>query len=151
VIWKGEWAGYIHLAHGRYGNSVRVERHGQHIVQIGHESFGDYVESYCIESGNSVAKWQKRAGWSSQGLNGCFWDPWLKKYSIGDRVTGEVVGLSAAVGVLIELEFGIIGLIAQSNASGSMEIGDEVEVVILEISKEKFAEVSLGMNMSVAG
>ena len=82
-------------------------------------------------------------------------DPWVAaadKYEINARVHGRVVSLTD-YGAFVELETGIEGLIHVSEMSWSkrvkhpskcVQIGDEVEVVVLAIDSEA-RRISLGM------
>jgi small subunit ribosomal protein S1 len=82
-------------------------------------------------------------------------DPWLKvdeKYPIGARVKGKVVGV-VEYGAFVELEPGLEGLLHVSemtwdkkmkNPSKLVAKGDMVELLVLDIDKEK-KRISLGM------
>jgi small subunit ribosomal protein S1 len=82
-------------------------------------------------------------------------DPWLEagqKYSIGAKTKGKVVSL-ADYGAFIELEGGVEGLIHVSEMSWSkrvrhpskvVNIGDEVEVVVLSVDLEN-RRIGLGL------
>ncbi len=82
-------------------------------------------------------------------------DPWLRveeKYPIGAHIKGEVVNITN-YGAFVKLEPGVEGLVHISEMSWTRRInhpsemvsaGDSVEVVVLEINKEK-KEISLGM------
>lgn len=81
--------------------------------------------------------------------------PWVdveKKYPVGNKVTGRVVNI-LSYGAFVKLEDGIEGLVHVSEMSWTkrvnhpselVAIGDIVEVVVLDINKEK-EEISLGM------
>lgn len=81
--------------------------------------------------------------------------PWVdveEKYPVGNKVTGRVVNI-LSYGAFIKLEDGIEGLVHISEMSWTkrlnhpselVAIGDIVEVVILDINKER-EEISLGM------
>src|SRR5262245_53020376 len=81
--------------------------------------------------------------------------PWAevdKKYPIGSRHTGEVVNVMS-YGAFVKLEAGIEGLVHISEMSWTkrinhpselVAIGDQIEVQVLNINKEK-QEISLGM------
>jgi len=80
------------------------------------------------------------------------WEDIEKKYPVNARVRGEVVNLMS-YGAFIRLEDGIEGLVHISEMSWTrrinhpsemVEAGQEVDVVILEIDKDK-QEISLGM------
>jgi len=81
--------------------------------------------------------------------------PWEKieaKFPVGSRITGEVVNIMS-YGAFIRLEDGIEGLVHISEMSWTRRInhpsevvslGDEIEVVVLDIDKNK-QEISLGV------
>ena len=81
--------------------------------------------------------------------------PWAnieEKYPVGSRVQGRVVNV-LSYGAFIQIEPGVEGLVHISEMSWTkrinhpnqmVSIGDEAEVVVLEIKKEK-QEISLGM------
>jgi small subunit ribosomal protein S1 len=80
------------------------------------------------------------------------WQDLEKKFPIGSRVTGAVVNLMT-YGAFVRLEDGIEGLVHISEMSWTRRVnhpselvqpGQEVEVVILDINKDK-QEISLGM------
>lgn len=84
--------------------------------------------------------------------------PWKdieNKYPIGKQVMGEVVNVMS-YGAFVKLEEGVEGLVHISEMSWTrrithpselVKIGDQVEVVILDINKEK-QEISLGMKQT---
>jgi small subunit ribosomal protein S1 len=83
------------------------------------------------------------------------WDMVESKYSVGTRVKGEVVNVMT-YGAFVRLEQGIEGLVHISEMSWTkrvnhpselVQIGDQVEVVVLGINKEK-QEISLGMKQT---
>jgi small subunit ribosomal protein S1 len=81
--------------------------------------------------------------------------PWAnvsEKYPIGSRHTGEVVNVMS-YGAFVKLEPGVEGLVHISEMSWTkrinhpselVQIGDQIEVMVLNINKEK-QEISLGM------
>jgi small subunit ribosomal protein S1 len=80
------------------------------------------------------------------------WQEVEKKYPIGSRHTGEVVNVMS-YGAFVKLEPGIEGLVHISEMSWTkrinhpselVAIGDQIEVQVLNINKEK-QEISLGM------
>ncbi len=85
-------------------------------------------------------------------------DPWQRvdeKYPVGAKIKGEVVNIMN-YGAFVKLEPGIEGLVHISEMSWTRRInhpselislGDEVEVVVLEINKDK-KEISLGMKQT---
>jgi len=83
------------------------------------------------------------------------WEDIGTKYPIGSRVTGEVVNLMP-YGAFVKLEHGIEGLVHISEMSWTkrvnhpseiVNIGDSVDVVVLDIDKDK-QEISLGMKQT---
>jgi small subunit ribosomal protein S1 len=84
--------------------------------------------------------------------------PWEKveeKYPVGSRHRGEVVNVMT-YGAFVKLEEGIEGLVHISEMSWTkrishpnelVQIGDEIEVLVLGINKEK-QEISLGMKQT---
>ncbi len=91
----------------------------------------------------------------SLGLKQIKDNPWQdidQRYPIGSRVKGPVVNIMP-YGAFVKLEDGIEGLVHISEMSWTRQVnhpseivsaGDEVEVVVLDINKEK-QELSLGM------
>ncbi len=85
--------------------------------------------------------------------------PWTDvegKYPVGTKVKGEVVNVMS-YGAFVKLEDGIEGLVHISEMSWTKRVnhpselvnpGDEVEVVVLGINKEK-QEISLGMKQAL--
>jgi small subunit ribosomal protein S1 len=92
------------------------------------------------------------------GLKQKFPSPWESvelKYPVGSRVKGSVVNVMP-YGAFVKLEDGIEGLVHISEMSWSkrinhpgdvVKVGDEVEVVVLDINREK-QEISLGMKQA---
>lgn len=83
------------------------------------------------------------------------WEEIEKKYPVGSRVTGEVVNIMS-YGAFVRLEPGIEGLVHISEMSWTRRVnhpselvqpGQQVDVVVLEINKEK-QEISLGMKQT---
>jgi len=83
------------------------------------------------------------------------WEEIEKKYPVGCRVRGAVVNLMS-YGAFVRLEDGIEGLVHVSEMSWTRRINhpselvkenDEIDVVVLEIDKEKL-EISLGMKQT---
>ncbi|MEC9374593.1 MAG: 30S ribosomal protein S1, partial [Planctomycetota bacterium] len=80
------------------------------------------------------------------------WEEIEKKYPVGCRVKGEVVNIMS-YGAFVKIEDGIEGLVHISEMSWTrrvnhptemVTVGEEVEVVVLDIDKDK-QEISLGM------
>jgi small subunit ribosomal protein S1 len=92
------------------------------------------------------------------GLKQLEQSPWAEveaKYPVGSRVKGEVVNIMP-YGAFVKLEDGIEGLVHISEMSWTrrvnhpselVNIGDEVEVVVLDINQDK-QEISLGMKQT---
>jgi small subunit ribosomal protein S1 len=83
------------------------------------------------------------------------WEEIEKKYPVNSRVKGKVVSLMS-YGAFVALEEGIEGLVHVSEMSWTrrvnhpselVNVGDEVDVVILDINKDKL-EISLGMKQT---
>ncbi len=83
------------------------------------------------------------------------WENIEGKYPVGARVTGEVVNLMS-YGAFVKLEDGVEGLVHISEMSWTkrvnhpsevVNVGDHVEVVVLEVNQEK-QEISLGMKQT---
>ncbi len=83
------------------------------------------------------------------------WDQVQEKYPIGTRVRGSVVNLMS-YGAFVKLEEGLEGLVHISEMSWTrrinhpsemVNVNDEIEVVVLEIDKDK-QEISLGMKQA---
>jgi small subunit ribosomal protein S1 len=83
------------------------------------------------------------------------WEEIEKKYPVGSRVTGEVVNIMT-YGAFVRLEPGIEGLVHISEMSWTRRVnhpsemvqpGQQVDVVVLEINKDK-QEISLGMKQT---
>ncbi len=83
------------------------------------------------------------------------WERVAERYPVGTRVRGEVVNIMN-YGAFVKLEPGIEGLVHISEMSWTRRInhpsevvnsGDQVDVVVLEVDKEK-QEISLGMKQT---
>jgi small subunit ribosomal protein S1 len=83
------------------------------------------------------------------------WENVEEKFPVGTHVKGEVVNIMS-YGAFVKLEEGLEGLVHISEMSWTrrvnhpselVNVGDEVEVVVLEIDKEK-QEISLGMKQA---
>ena len=102
----------------------------------------------------------KERGKIALGLKQMTANPWehvAEKYPVGTRVTGEVVNVMS-YGAFVKLEAGIEGLVHISEMSWTrrinhpsevVQIGDQVEVVVLGINQQK-QEISLGMKQTQA-
>jgi small subunit ribosomal protein S1 len=83
------------------------------------------------------------------------WERVEEKYPVGSRVKGEVVNIMN-YGAFIKLEPGVEGLVHISEMSWTrrinhpseiLSLGDQIEVVVLEIDKDK-QEISLGIKQT---
>ncbi|MGA1392979.1 MAG: 30S ribosomal protein S1 [Phycisphaerales bacterium] len=83
------------------------------------------------------------------------WEEIEQKYPVGCRMKGSVVNLMS-YGAFVRIEDGIEGLVHISEMSWTrrinhpsecVEVGQEVDVVVLDINKEKL-EISLGMKQT---
>src|SRR5438552_14258487 len=93
-----------------------------------------------------ILKFDKEKQRVSLGLKQLMADPWVgaaEKYPAGGKVRGKIVGI-VDYGVFVELEQGIEGLVHVSEMSWNKKIqhpskiakvGDEVDVVVLDISQ----------------
>jgi small subunit ribosomal protein S1 len=102
-----------------------------------------------------VLKVDKEKERISLGLKQKQESPWANiesKYPVGSRIKGKVVNV-LSYGAFVQLEEGVEGLVHISEMSWTKRIthpnqvvqpGDDIEVVVLEIKKEK-QEISLGM------
>jgi len=85
-------------------------------------------------------------------------DPWARveeRYPINDKTQGEVVNITN-YGAFVKLEAGVEGLVNISEMSWTrrinhpsemISVGDQVDVIILEINKDK-KEISLGIKQT---
>ena len=83
------------------------------------------------------------------------WDDVAEKYPVDSQITGEVVNVMS-YGAFVKLEDGIEGLVHISEMSWTrrishpselVQIGDQVDVVVLGINRDK-QEISLGMKQT---
>jgi len=115
--------------------------------------------SECVEIGQEVRvkvlKFDKDKTRVSLGMKQLDEDPWqniARRYPAGSRVFGKVNNLTD-YGCFVEIEEGVEGLVHVSemdwtnknvNPSKVVQLGDEVEVMVLEIDEER-RRISLGM------
>ncbi|MBS3963523.1 MAG: 30S ribosomal protein S1 [Methylomonas sp.] len=115
--------------------------------------------SECVEIGQEikvkVLKFDKDKTRVSLGMKQMEEDPWqniARRYPAGSRVFGKVNNLTD-YGCFVEIEEGVEGLVHVSemdwtnknvNPSKMVQLGDEVEVMVLEIDEER-RRISLGM------
>ncbi len=83
------------------------------------------------------------------------WERVAERYPVGTRVKGEVVNI-VNYGAFLKLEAGVEGLVHISEMSWTrrinhpseiLNVGDQIEVVVLDINKDK-QEISLGMKQT---
>jgi small subunit ribosomal protein S1 len=115
--------------------------------------------SECVEIGQEikvkVMKYDKDKNRVSLGMKQMGEDPWqniARRYPAGSRAFGKVNNLTD-YGCFVEIEEGVEGLVHVSemdwtnknvNPSKLVQLGEEVEVMILEIDEER-RRISLGM------
>ena len=123
--------------------------------RVGHPS---EVVSIDQEIEVMVLKFDKERGRIALGLKQKTQSPWLtvkERYPVGSKVQGTVVNIMP-YGAFVKLEDGIEGLVHISEMSWTrrinhpsevVNIGDVVEVMVLDINVEK-QEISLGMKQT---
>ena len=106
-----------------------------------------------------VLKFDRERNRVSLGLKQLGDDPWediSRRYPVGTRIFGKVTNL-ADYGSFVEIEEGVEGLVHVSemdwtnknvNPGKVVQIGDEVEVMVLDIDEER-RRISLGMKQCV--
>ena len=115
--------------------------------------------SECVEIGQEiqvkVLKYDKEKKRVSLGMKQMGEDPWqniARRYPSGSRLFGKVNNLTD-YGCFVEIEEGVEGLVHVSemdwtnknvNPSKQVQLGDEVEIMVLEIDEER-RRISLGM------
>src|SRR5436190_12689455 len=116
-------------------------------------SVGDEVEA-------KVLKFDQEKNRVSLGLKQLGEDPWIgiaRRYPPGTRLFGKVTNLTD-YGAFVEIEAGIEGLVHVSEMDWTnknihptkvVQLGDEVEVMILEIDEER-RRISLGMKQCMS-
>ena len=119
--------------------------------------------SECVEIGQEiqvkVLKFDKEKTRVSLGMKQMGEDPWqniARRYPASTRVFGKVNNLTD-YGCFVEIEEGVEGLVHVSemdwtnknvNPAKMVQLGDEVEVMILEIDEER-RRISLGMKQCI--
>ncbi|MCX8573449.1 MULTISPECIES: 30S ribosomal protein S1 [unclassified Gilliamella] len=118
-------------------------KHPSEVVEVGQELLV------------KVLKFDKDRSRVSLGLKQLGEDPWVsiaKRYPEGTKVTGKVTNLTD-YGCFVEIETGVEGLVHVSemdwtnkniHPSKVVSLGDEVEVIVLEIDEER-RRISLGL------
>ncbi|MWN89480.1 30S ribosomal protein S1 [Gilliamella sp. Pra-s65] len=118
-------------------------KHPSEVVEVGQELLV------------KVLKFDKDRSRVSLGLKQLGEDPWVsiaKRYPEGTKVTGKVTNLTD-YGCFVEIETGVEGLVHVSemdwtnkniHPSKVVGLGDEVEVIVLEIDEER-RRISLGL------
>jgi small subunit ribosomal protein S1 len=121
----------------------RRVKHPSEVVQV-----GDEVEA-------KILKFDQDKNRVSLGIKQLGDDPWsglARRYPSGTRMCGKVANLTD-YGAFVEIETGIEGLVHVSemdwtnknvHPSKVVQLGDEVEVMVLEIDEER-RRISLGM------
>ncbi len=121
----------------------RRVKHPSEVVQV-----GDEVEA-------KILKFDQEKNRVSLGIKQLGDDPWnglSRRYPAGTRMFGKVANLTD-YGAFVEIETGIEGLVHVSemdwtnknvHPSKVVQLGDEVEVMVLEIDEER-RRISLGM------
>lgn len=136
--------GLLHITDMSWG---RIN-HPSEVVQVGQQ-----LEVYVLD----VNQEKERI---SLGLKQKLQNPWEEiemKYPKGTRIRGKVVNL-VPYGAFIQLEEGVEGLVHVSEiswtkrvarASDVLNVGDEVEAVVLSVNKEE-QKISLGIRQTEA-
>ncbi|MBF2735442.1 MAG: S1 RNA-binding domain-containing protein, partial [Betaproteobacteria bacterium AqS2] len=146
-----------------YGAFVEIEEGIEGLV---HVSEMDWLQRNVdpakhLEPGQRVEvmmlKMDKAARRISLGLKQCRPNPWEEfsaSFKKGSRLQGKVVGVQNNLGLFVELPGGVHGLAHLSNLSygdpkgrkalGNYEVGDEIEVMVLEVDVAK-QRIALGI------
>ncbi|MDG2021786.1 MAG: 30S ribosomal protein S1 [Phycisphaerales bacterium] len=134
--------GLLHITDMSWG---RVN-HPSEVVRIGQE-----MEVKIL----NIDREKEKIALGLKQLEASPWEEIEQKYPIGCRVKGTVVNLMT-YGAFVRIEEGIEGLVHISEMSWTrrinhpsecVQVGDDAEVVVLDIDKEKL-EISLGMKQT---
>ena len=134
--------GLLHITDMSWG---RVN-HPSEMVRIGQE-----VEVKIL----NIDREKEKIALGLKQLEPSPWEEIEQRYPVGCRVSGTVVNLMT-YGAFVRIDEGIEGLVHISEMSWTrrinhpsecVQVGDEVDVVVLEIDKEKL-EISLGMKQT---
>ena len=134
--------GLLHITDMSWG---RVN-HPSEVVRIGQE-----IEVKIL----NIDREKEKIALGLKQLEASPWEEIEEKYPIGCRVKGTVVNLMT-YGAFVRIEEGIEGLVHISEMSWTrrinhpsecVQVGDDAEVVVLDIDKEKL-EISLGMKQT---
>jgi len=138
-VGRGGIDGLLHITDMAW----RRVKHTSEVVQV-----GDEVEAKML-------KFDQEKNRVSLGIKQRGADPWMglsRRYPTGTRMFGKVANLTD-YGAFVEIEPGIEGLVHVSemdwtnknvHPSKVVQLGDEVEVMVLEIDEER-RRISLGM------
>ena len=134
--------GLLHITDMSWG---RVN-HPSEVVRIGQE-----IEVKIL----NIDREKEKIALGLKQLEASPWEEIEQKYPVGCRVKGTVVNLMT-YGAFVRIEEGIEGLVHISEMSWTrrinhpsecVQVGDEADVVVLDIDKEKL-EISLGMKQT---
>lgn len=125
--------------------------------RIGHPSEMVKIEQQIEVKILNVDRDREKIALGLKQLQPSPWENVEAKYPVGAKVKGEVVNVMS-YGAFVKLEEGIEGLVHISEMSWTkrinhpselVSVGDEIEVVVLSIDKNK-QEISLGMKQTQA-
>ena len=134
--------GLLHISDMSWG---RIS-HPSEVVQLDQE-----IECFVI----GVDKEHEKISLGLKQKTASPWEQVEEHYPVGERVRGKVVNVMN-YGVFVRLEDGIEGLVHISEMSWTkrlshpseiLKLGDEIEVVVLSVNREK-QEISLGLKQT---
>ncbi len=134
--------GLLHISDMSWG---RIS-HPSEVVQLDQE-----IECFVI----GVDKEHEKISLGLKQKTASPWEQVEEHYPVGERVKGKVVNVMN-YGVFVRLEDGIEGLVHISEMSWTkrlshpseiLKLGDEIEVVVLSVNREK-QEISLGLKQT---